>query len=183
MTVWAERLVGELDAADERARNLAGQLSAEQLNWQPAPEAWSVGQCLEHLCNTNDVYLLPISKALEGKPKKAVEEITPGWFGRFFLQNFIEPGPKTKKAPAPKKIVPGSRVELSVLQRFMDGNRAMRELIGRASDYDVNGIRFANPFIPLIRFTVGTGLQIVTRHQVRHLLQAERVRGTESFPR
>jgi hypothetical protein len=32
-----------------------------------------------------------------------------------------------------------------------------------------------NPFVPLVRFTVGTGVEIVWRHQHRHLLQAERV--------
>ena len=49
----------------------------------------------------------------------------------------------------------------------------MRELVARASAYDVNRIRFKNPFTPLLRFTVGTGLEIVTQHQSRHLLQAE----------
>ena len=37
-------------------------------------------------------------------------------------------------------------------------------------------IRFRNPFIPLLRFTVGTGLEIVAKHESRHLLQAEGVR-------
>jgi hypothetical protein len=55
-------------------------------------------------------------------------------------------------------------------------------LIERASEYDVNRIRFVNPFIPVIRFTTGTGLQIVARHEVRHLLQAERVKEAAGFP-
>jgi len=43
-------------------------LSPEQLNWRPRPEAWSVGQCLEHLHLANEVYLPAISIALEGRP-------------------------------------------------------------------------------------------------------------------
>ena len=39
-----------------------------------------------------------------------------------------------------------------------------------------------NPFIPLLRFTVGTGLEIVPKHQLRHLLQVERVKQAEDFP-
>jgi len=48
--------------------------------------------------------------------------------------------------------------------------------------YDVNRIRFKNPFVPLIRFTVGTGLEIVSQHESRHLLQAERIRESPGFP-
>src|SRR5438034_492209 len=47
---------------------------------------------------------------------------------------------------------------------------------------NVNRIRFWNPFIPGTRFTVGTGLQIIVGHERRHLLQAERVLHSPSFP-
>src|SRR2546430_4319296 len=36
--------------------------------------------------------------------------------------------------------------------------------------------RFKNPFVRIIRFTVGTGLEVLWRHERRHLLQAERIR-------
>ena len=80
------------------------------------------------------------------------------------------------------KIVPAAQIESSVLARFLRSNRAARELVTHARDYDVNRIRYRNPFIPVLRFTVGTGLEIVSRHQRRHLLQAERVKQTVDFP-
>jgi len=180
---WAERLVSELDAADEAARALTEGLTAEQLNWQPAAGVWSVGQCLEHLSIFNELYLPPIAKALAGKAKGAVEEITPGWFGRFFIHNFVEPSTSQKKAGAPKKIVPGSRVEISVVDRFAASNRLAREVIRQAREYNVNQIRFRNPLIPAIWFTTGTGLEIVSGHERRHLLQAQRVKTSAGFPR
>jgi hypothetical protein len=61
-------------------------------------------------------------------------------------------------------------------------NQEARELIHRARNYDVNRIRFKNPFIPILRFTVGTGLEILVTHQRRHLLQAERIRQSIEFP-
>ncbi|HVH86626.1 MAG TPA: hypothetical protein VM912_07865, partial [Terriglobales bacterium] len=96
---------------------------------------------------------------------------------------YIEPSPQSKYASAPKKITPGARVEPSVLDRFLRSNQAARELVRHAGDYDVNHIRFRNPFIPVLRFTAGTGLQIVSRHQRRHLLQAECVKRSLDFPR
>lgn len=183
MGQWKAMLTSELGEADERARKLAEGISAEQLNWQPAAGSWSVGQCLDHLRVMNDVYLPPMAKALDGKPKGTAIEITPGWFGRFFLRNFVEPSEKSKKVKAPKKIAPAPQVDGNVLDQLLAGNQDVREFIERASEYDVNRVRFKNPFVPLIRFTVGTGLMIVVRHQHRHLLQAERVKAAEGFPK
>ena len=176
------RLISELDTVDRRAKELAKELTPFQLNWKPSQDAWSVGQCLEHLRVTNEVYLPAITASLKARPLRAVQDITPGWFGRWFIRNYIEPSSESKRARAPKKIAPVTRVGPDILDRFLTSNQAARELVGRASDYDVNRIRFKNPFIPMLRFTVGTGLEIVSRHQPRHLLQAERVKHAVDFP-
>ena len=173
---WCRRLTSELHAADARARAIAATLTPQQLNWKPSPAAWSVGQCLEHLCIGNEVYVRAMSGSLTGRPPAVVQDITPGWFGRWFIRNYIEPSPRTRRARAPRKITPGSRVEPSVLDRFVRSNDAVRDLIHRARNCDVNRTRFANPFVPVIRFTVGTGFEILSKHQSRHLLQAERVK-------
>jgi len=179
---WSVRLAADLDANDQAARKLVAGLTEEQLNWQPAPGCWSVGQCLEHLCITNEAYLPAISEATKDKPDSPIDKITPGWFARWFIRSFIEPSPQTKRAPAPAKIRPAAHVSLSVLDRFLAGNESCRELLLRARAKNVNRIRFWNPFIRGIRFTVGTGLRIVVGHERRHLLQAERVLNSPSFP-
>ena len=183
LPAWAVRLLDELDLADQRATTLAKALTPQQLNWKPTDREWSVGQCLDHLCVASDVYMPPIASSLTGQPAGAVTEITPGWFGRWFIRSYIDPSPATKRANAPKAIVPASQVDSSVLERFLSGNQMMRELVRRAANHDVNRIRFVNPFISVIRFSVGTGLEIIVRHQRRHLLQAERVKARAGFPR
>lgn len=177
---WILRLIAEFDAADQKARELATGINPEQLNWQPEPTAWSVGQCLEHLCITNDLYLLAISSALESKPRSVTQEITLGRFSRWFINNYSEPS-SSKHTRAPKKVVPHPRVEPSVLDRFFRSNQAARELVRRAGAYDVNRIRFRSPLLPLLRFTVGTGLEIVSSHENRHLLQGQRVKQSPGF--
>jgi hypothetical protein len=181
--VWHMRLVEDLNTSDERALKLVDGLDEEQLNWQPAQGCWSVGQCLEHLCITNEAYLPPISAAVKERPDGPVEQIIPGWFGGWFIRNFIEPSPQGKRAPAPAKIRPTARVGLSVLDRFLSSNHVCRTLIADARNKDVNHIRFWNPLVKGIRFTVGTGLEIIAGHERRHLLQAERVRNSTNFPR
>ena len=183
LPAWSLRLISELEAADRRAESVATGLNAEQLNWPPRPDAWSIGQCLEHLQITNEVYLRAISASLEGWPHAAVQEVSLGWFSRWFIRNHIAPNPGGSRARAPKKIEPAKHIEPFILETFVRSNDAARELVRRASEYDVNGVRFKNPFIPMLRFTVGAGLEIVAKHQGRHLLQAEDVQQSTGFPR
>jgi len=177
------RLSFELGGNDQTAQALVTGLTEEQVNWQPAPGRWSVGQCLEHLCITNEGYLQAMSAALAGEPDAPVEQITPGWLSRWFLKNYVEPSPNMKQVPAPGKIRPSKKVPVSVIERFLASNRGCRELIVHARNKDVNRIRFWNPLVPGVRFTVGTGFEIISSHERRHLLQAERVRDSASFPR
>ena len=81
-------------------------LSEAQAEFRYAPDKWSIGLCLEHLCITNDVYGEAIGGSLTAGPTSPVPEITPGWFSRWFIRSFIAPGPETKSAKAPPKIAP-----------------------------------------------------------------------------
>jgi hypothetical protein len=138
---------------------------------------------MDHLRITNEVYLPAIAAALDGSPTKVVDDLKFGWFSRWFIRNFIAPNPGGTRARAPRKIQPTTQVEALALDSFLRSNQAARELVRRASGFDVNRIRFRNPFIPLLRFTVGTGLEIIAKHESRHLLQAENVRQSSRFPR
>lgn len=173
---WCPRLLDELRAADARAVALAKPLTTVQINWRPSPVEWSIGQCLDHLLVANRVYLPSITDALQQAQRQPVQDIRPGWFGRWFIRTYIAPSSASKKSKAPGKIAPVSEVDGAVLDRFLASNEEARRLIERAREMDVNHLRFKNPFVPLLRFTVGTGFEIIAKHQDRHLLQAERVR-------
>ena len=120
---------------------------------------------------------------VDGQPPRPAGEIRLGWFSRWFIRNYIAPNPQGRRASAPKKSEPAKDVRADVLTAFLRSNEAARDLVRRASGYDVNAIRFRNPFVPLLAFTVGAGLEITAKHQSRHLLQAERVRANAEFPR
>ena len=183
MPAWCNRIAADLNAADAHASALLKGLTNAQLNWKPRAEVWSVGQCLEHLCKSNEVYAPPLLDALHGHPTGPVEEITPGWFGRWFMRSYIEPTTQVKRARAPGKITPtASRIDQSILDRFLASNARIRDIVSRAREFDVNRVRFRNPFIPVIRFTVGTGIQLIARHNHRHLLQADRLKQRPDFP-
>jgi len=178
---WSDRLSTSLEESNRRAQAVVQGLTTGKLNWRPRAGEWSVGQCIEHLHNANETYAGAIAPVLKG-PETPVDEIRLGGLGRWFIRHYIDAVPDTKRAKAPKKIKPHHDVDVSVLERFLESNRRVRALVQEASRYDVNRIRFQNPFVPILFFTVGTGLTVLTLHKNRHLVQAERIRNAPGFP-
>lgn len=179
-----QELLRALDENDRRAEDLVRDLDDERLNWRPDERSWSVAQCLDHLNVASRVYLEPMREALErARRKGAVRRgpIRPGVLGGWFVAT-LEPPPK-RGLPAPKKIVPSLRKGRSeVMEEWRRAQVAVKDLLREAAGFDLNGTRFVNPFLSLIRFSLGTGFQVLPAHQRRHLWQAERVKGNPGFP-
>jgi hypothetical protein len=178
-------ILDDLQKSDQEARRIARDLSDAQANWQPSPTAWSIAQCLDHLGRANTVYSAALHEAVRetsSAKRSSSQAIQPGWFGRFFIRA-LEPPPK-RKLQSPKKIVPASRIACQeVLEAFLRSHEAVRYVIRDGAALDLNRIRFHNPFIGLLRFTVGTGLLVITAHDRRHLWQAQKVLEHIGFPK
>jgi DinB family protein len=54
--------------------------------------------------------------------------------------------------------------------------RNVRAFLGAHADLDLAGVRFPNPFVRGIYFSLATGLHVIAAHERRHLWQAGRVR-------
>ena len=57
-----------------RAREVTLDLSAGQLNWRPAENAWSVAECIAHLNTTNEKYCLSIEKAIAEARREGLDQ-------------------------------------------------------------------------------------------------------------
>jgi|CXWL01.1.fsa_nt_gi hypothetical protein len=186
-----EGLVAELDRAEREVEELVGGLTEEQLNWQPpAPgrggRGWSVAQAIEHLSITNDVYITAVVAALwEARARGGRERKGPirlPWFGRWFVGQ-LEPQSTRKLKAVGKTQPPSNASQLEVLGHFRAAQANVRGHLRQNADLDLNGIRFRNPLLPLLRFTCGTAFHILNAHNRRHLAQARRVVESPGFPR
>lgn len=177
-------ILDDLEKSDQEARRIAGKLSDPQANWQPCKGAWSIGQCLDHLGRANTLYAAAMHKAMKEAqaPKKPQPgPIQPGWFSRFFI-GALEPPPK-RKVQAPKNMRPALQISCrEALEAFLRSQEDVRAVIRDGAGLDLNRIRFHNPFIGVLRLTVGAGLLIVAAHDRRHLWQAQRVLECGEFP-
>lgn len=173
----------DLDANLRRAEAVAGELDDRRINWQPSATSWSIAQCLDHLNVADRIYLGLMRKAAEEARRKGRSRRGPlrqGFVERWFTQS-LEPPPR-RRFPAPRQIVPASRRgKEEVLAEFRRLHADAGSLLREAADLDL-GIRFPNPFLPLVGVTVGSGFLIITTHERRHLWQAEQVRQRPEFP-
>lgn len=177
------KILDDLEANERRAEALVADLDSAALNWRPEARSWSTAQCLDHLNVANRVYLEAMRPAIDearrqGKGRRG--EVRPGWFERWFVAD-LEPPPK-RKLPAPKKIIPAFDGEKeALLAEFHRLHAEAATLLRESANLDL-GVRFRNPFIPLLRFKVWTGFLVIPTHERRHLWQAEQLRKREGFP-
>jgi DinB superfamily len=177
-------ILQQLESSEQVAAQLIAGVSRRQMNWQPNGGAsWSIWQCLDHLTRTNRVYCRSMLEAVAHAKKrgKGTDAITPGWFGRWFIAS-QEPPVKTRHRTM-KKVTPGTEGDgQGALGDFADSHSEARRVMASWEQLDFNRVRFRNPFVPLLRFTVGTGLMIINAHDRRHLWQAQRVKEFEGYP-
>jgi hypothetical protein len=175
--------LAELDAAFDDAerdmRAVVAGLGEAAGTWRPAPDAWSVAECLDHLATANRVYLAAMrpsaERALEGGRLRR-GPARPGRIGGWFVA-MLEPPVTTRRQKAPRKIVPRVGPALSdAAQAFLASQQDVRAFLHRYAVIDLAGVRFPNPFIAGIRFSLATGVHVIAAHERRHLWQAWNVR-------
>lgn len=186
----------ELRGAGEEAESLVAGLSAAQLGWRPAPDRWSIAECLDHLVLTGEAYLDAIDAAVEeGRRRGRVGDgpYRRSLVGRWLIR-LLEPPPGLK-VPAPPMIRPRdaeagepdgpsgtSGAEGDPLRDFLALRPRFAERLAAADGLDLGRVRLSSPFFAFVRFDLGSAFRLVAAHERRHLWQARRVREAEGFP-
>jgi len=166
-------------AANERdARQLSEGLTEADGVWRPAAGSWSIAECLDHLAVGNRVYLAsmePVAARARRNGRLRRRPATPGLVGGWFVRSLEPPG--RWKMRAPGKIAPRQSPSLAdaAAAFFASHERVVRFLAGYA-DVDLAGVRFPNPFVRGVHFSLATGLHVLAAHERRHLWQAWNVR-------
>lgn len=170
-----------LNAAEQDARALVSELTAAQGTWRAEPGSWSVAECLDHLATSNRVYLSGMQPAAErgraaGRRRRGPAR--PGVIGGWFVRT-LEPPVKSRffRMKAPKSIRPRTSPALGdAADQFFASQDEVRAFLRQNADIDLVGVRFVNPFIRGVRFSLATGFHVIAAHERRHLWQAWRVR-------
>lgn len=166
------------------ARTLISGLTEEQLNWKPAPDKWSMAQCLDHLATASrgfNPYFVDVMA--RGRQKFAVTKppaYRPTFMGAW-LMKFVEPE-ASRKISSPKIFQPAASNVAGGLEKFLAQQEVFRKFVSDTNGIDYNKTRLRSPVTPLIRYSLADAYVITVLHEQRHLAQARRVLETPGFP-
>lgn len=177
-------IISELEEIGADAEQKFGRLSPEQINWRPSAEAWSVGQCFEHLIKTNELFFGELDKIAAGTRKNSFwENWSPltGLGGRFLIKS-LKSDKRKFKAPT-QKIVPPSNVDAGIIETFGRHQAELIDKINGTVNADRRKVVVTSPFAAVMTYSLTDGLTVIVEHEKRHFRQAERVCAAGGFPR
>jgi len=179
---YVDDVVSRSQRVETRIRELAGKLTARQLNWKPAPDRWSVAQCFHHVHTVSRLYLANIDPVYAtARAADPHGPFRPGPLGSRFAASL---GADAKrKLPAPATFAPSaSEIPDTVVGDLIAQQSELRAMYERVRGLDLTRTKVASPVSRLIRFRLGDILMLLANHQERHLQQAERVTQEAGFP-
>lgn len=177
-----EGVTNELEGVSEDVKRSFGGLSPEQLNWRPAPDSWSVAQCLDHLIKSNEEFYPELDGIAEGTRKNTLWQTwspLSGIAGSFLVATLKKDGNKVKTN---QKMTPPSEIGADIIDRFMNHQAEFAAKIRSTSGTEWRKVVLTSPFVKIMTYRMDVGLQALVEHEKRHLRQAKRVMETEGFP-
>ena len=173
-----ERLSAEADV-------LAAPLTDSQFAWRPAPNVWSLGECLDHLNATARMYLPVMDEGIAEAIRRGLYGSGPYVYnsiGRLLVYVLGPPARVRVKAPGEFLPAPGRRRH-EVLAAFRAYQVQYIDRLRQANGLDLARARVSSPVARWLRIPLGSSFALMIAHERRHLAQARRVMDTPGFPR
>ena len=184
ISLTREQYLDSISQLTASATGLAARFNMTQLTWQPAGgERWSILECLDHIAVSTAIYLDAMQPAIgDTRPGQEAGVFHTAGLPSTKLVRYQEP-PPSHKSSAPGKMSPRPTLNPEgILPEFLTTMERLTTLVTSSAAKDLNSVRFRNPLIPLLRFTVSTGLLMLAAHGRRHMWQAEQVTHAPDFP-
>ena len=167
----------KIDQTTKDFKKTFGQLTAEQLNWKPNEQTWSIGQNIDHLMVINETYY-PVIKSVKAGTYKVPLMGNIGFMvnslGKMVL-NAVQPDRKRKMKtfaiwePSKSKIAP------DILTRFEKHQDELKQMITGSADLIDKGTVISSPANKNIVYKLDMAFNIITTHEQRHLEQAKEI--------
>ncbi|MDQ6870743.1 MAG: DinB family protein [Gemmatimonadota bacterium] len=170
-----------LESAQAHLRRLTDSLSESGWNRKPAANEWSAAECVEHLNLTSRAYIpllrdaVARAREIPRPPTRHYRHDALGWFlSKMFgplrhLGKFKVGRVKTMPAFVPKS----GRSRTETLSDFVRLQTELISIVQSADGLPIDAEKIVSPFGGRMRYCAYSALVIVSRHQHRHLEQAE----------
>ena len=151
-------------------------LDPGQLNEHPEPTGWSVGEVLEHLCISDELYEKPLKALIATARPDAgapMREWKPTILGNMLCNMLSKPG----KMKAPRKFQPGPTPRNGILDGYLGADQRVMSMMSDAASLDWRKQGLVSPALPsfMPKFNLGDIFRIHAVHTARHARQIDRL--------
>ncbi len=160
-----------IENINDQCETLVKSASPREFILKPAPNRWSLGQCLDHLNKVSTKLIPALEKSLQNPGKNSDKIWVPGKIEKIFLRVV---GPKPgMPVPVPPPYVPALVPEQEeTLDTFLKNHLQLIEILDKAISTDVSRIRISSPAMPLLRVSFACWIESNIIHDNYHLTQA-----------
>ena len=161
---------------------LTNRLTPRQFNFEPEPDKWSVGACIEHLNISMGAYLDIMEPTVKKTNRKSNETYTGGTLmGRLLLRALQQPG---WHFPAPRSFLPeNNELKPSRIRDVFEKQISRLQLILEdCYGLAIGKIKISWPVFRPVKISLAQAIELQVLHNDRHLKQAERVIQNKNFP-
>lgn len=178
-----ERIASEFSETQAKIHRLAEQVDETTWITRPAPNSWSIDECVAHLNLTNERFLPLLDEVADAAPRwlngpdgnpviRPMRRDFAGWF----LSWMMEP-PVRFRLPTSAPFVPQAPASRSATVAAFDATQSrLLAKLPALDGYDLSTIRIISPFNASLKYGAWSALCILAAHERRHLWQAERAR-------
>lgn len=158
----------------QTVENEFGHLDENQLNRKIIKRSWSIGQCLDHIIVSNEMYFPALENVISGKYRETYWEknnILTRYTGRRMISTL---GPVVeKKYKSPKPFIPkSSEIKPDIIISFKAHQKKLIELFSILETRKYVNQVITSPVASLITLRVGDVIDLIIVHEQRHLNQA-----------
>lgn len=169
-----EQALADFEQADNDITRLLEDHNKELL-WKPHPKKWSAAQSIEHVLVTNERYFPILEKRISrgGDNSNNKKNYKPTFWGNMIYKAVDPALMKTKKSRTAKIFNPQPSVEIpTLIRRFEKDQEKLKSLIKKSFEVDTTK-KIPSPLTGLVRFSLVDAMAIITKHQIRHYIQAK----------
>ena len=169
-----ERAIASLDETRERLLAVAQRLSPSQLAFKPAPDRWSIAECIEHITLVETSILRAIEKTVQQPadlPPNAFED-------DMLLARVVD---RTTRAKGPERLMPTGRWSHDELLREFEAARKRTSEFAATTAAPLRQSGFPHPHFGAL--DCYQWLLLIPAHGDRHRAQVEEVMASPGYPR
>lgn len=172
-----QKWTSQLDKITAEFKQAFGSLSAEELNWKPDAQSWSIAQNLDHLMVINSSYFPVIQSIHQGTytlPMMGRIGFVVNLLGKTLLAA-VQPGKGKKTKTFPIWEPSSSQLPADIISRFEQHQKDLKQVIISSEELLDKGAVISSPANKHIVYKLETAFDIIVAHEQRHLEQAKGV--------